>query len=218
MKSTGNPQRQSIRLSAYDYTQPGAYFVTIVTAERQNRLGDISGGGMRLNTVGQMAQKEWQRLPTRFPGLALSEFVVMPNHFHGILIIEGEDAPALDTRSDGSGVGAQRDGSRPQSSFVSLRPYQAHHNDDYYPRDRHSDNAIPHRVDAGSVGAMVRAFKSSTTLRFHRLREGGPFPLWQRNYYEHIIRGPGDFDQIRAYILANPVQWELDQENAARFP
>ena len=159
--------RHSIRLDGYDYTQPGAYFVTIVTADRVNRFGVIAGGEMRLNAMGQMVEREWMRLPARFAGLAVDAFVVMPNHVHGVLIIGGS----------GGGDG---------------------------------DAERPH-VDPGSLGAIVRAFKSATTLRYHHARGTDPGPLWQRNYFEHIARGPGDLERIRAYILANPTNWAEDR-------
>ncbi len=166
-------QRRSIRLDGYDYTQPGAYFVTVVTADRENRFGTVTDGEMRLNGIGQMVLREWQRLPGRFPGLALDTFVVMPNHVHGVLVLSGAEG--------GMGEGV---------------PVHEH----------------PH-VDPGSVGAIMRAFKSATTLRYHRTRGTDPGPLWQRNYFEHIARGPGDLEKIRAYILANPANWEDDRDH-----
>ena len=90
--------------------------------------------------------------------------------------------------------------------------------------DASGDRNAPPQVDPGSLGVIVRAFKSSTTLRFHRMRAGGSGQLWQRNYYEHIIRGAADLDCIRAHILVNPASWACDQTNpnfsplASRLP
>jgi len=80
--------RRSIRLRGYDYTQPGAYYVTIVTQERECLFGEVVDGKMRLNRAGQVARREWERLPCRFPHIRLDAFIVMPNHIHGIIIID----------------------------------------------------------------------------------------------------------------------------------
>ena len=214
-------QRRSIRLDRYDYTQPGAYCVTIVTADRVNRFGTVTDGQMRLNLIGQMVLREWQRLPGRFPGLALDTFVVMPNHVHGVLVLGGADGGTGVGANVGADVGAQRPEHAPMPGTAALRPGGR---DDTNSITRPGDLAVstsetagsvpvndrPH-VDPGSVGAIVRAFKSATTLRYHRTRGTDPGPLWQRNFFEHIARGPGDLEKIRAYILANPANWEDDR-------
>ena len=204
MNSTAH-HRHATRKVGYDYTQAGAYFVTIVTAERAGRFGTIVDGEMNLNGVGQMLLNEWQRLPGRFSGLEVDAFMIMPNHIHGLLILY---PPSVVTTDDI--VGAQRDGSSPQPSIVPLRPHASRVGID-------DGDSAPH-VNTGSVGAIVRAFKSSTTLRYHRMRAAEPGLLWQRNYYEHIVRGSASLDHIRAYILINPTQWELDHENPDRIP
>jgi REP element-mobilizing transposase RayT len=226
----GLHHRRSIRLEGYDYTQAGANFVTLVTAGRVERFGTIVNGEMRLNPVGQMARREWLRLPGRFPGWAIAAFVIMPNHVHGVLVHTPEDAARTGAGDEsagagGSPVGAQRDGSIPWRSDGSLGrsgtvPGRGDRMVRCAPTTGAGDEsagagARPH-VDPGSLGAVVRAFKSSTTLRYHATRGTGPGPLWQRNYYEHIVRGPDDLERICAYILANPIQWELDYENPDR--
>lgn len=172
MHSPHLPKRRSIRLRDYDYTQAGAYFVTIVAADRADRFGFIQDGEMHLNPLGQCITREWQRLVARFEGLELDSYILMPNHLHGILML----FPARQPRAEPT-------------------------------------NTLPH-VDPQSLSAIIRAFKSSTTLLYHHMRGSGP--LWQRNYYEHILRGPSDLDNTRAYIFANPAQWELDHENLNR--
>lgn len=160
--------RRSIRVPGFDYTRSGLYFITIVTAGRVLRFGGIANCEVQLNPIGQMAQREWLRLPSRFPGLLIEDFVMMPNHLHGILML------------------GEQEGDRDQESS---------------------------QVEPGSIGAIIRAYKSSTTLRFHQLCPRDSTPLWQRNYYERIVRGLKDFDRIREYIQNNPSQWELDQEH-----
>ena len=172
--------------------------------------------------------------------MLIDAFVIMPNHLHGVLIHTPEDEGI-------PMVGAQRDGSRPISSGDTLRPSMdtqpcvsgkasSDRGQGDGPRIRFperaqrdgsgmmlmDDSLRPYmgsrpRVAPGSLGAVVRAFKASTTLRYHATRGTGPGPLWQRNYYEHIVRGQADLDRICAYILANPIQWELDDENPEQF-
>lgn len=216
MPATPLHHRRSIRLDGYDYTQSGGYFVTLVTAGRIARFGAVHDGEMRLNAVGEMVWREWQRLPGRFPGLVVDAFVVMPDHVHGVFFLVGaqrcDPGPSPETASlrpydddgDSDSVGAQRCDPGPSPETASLRPYQGESLPPYETaslRPYYDPHVVP-----GSVGAIVRAWKSSTTLRFHRMRDGSADPLWQRNYYEHIIRGPAELDRIRAYILANPAR------------
>jgi len=249
--------RRSIRLPGYDYTQAGAYFITIVTGERAEVFGKITGGEMALNVVGEMARREWRRLPGRFPGLELGEFQIMPNHVHGIIILPGAPTgvvivgaqqsyrppvPGTVTLRPGPGVitppegvartgaqrggskqrglvgslpGAQRDESRQQGLVGSLRPYE---NDDdgvrsFEENDGDGGRSFEDNVAAGSVGAIVRAYKSAVALRYNRMRLPAHGPLWQRNYYEHIIRCAGDLERLTSYILDNPLRWDIDQQN-----
>jgi len=175
--------RRSIRLKGYDYTQPGAYFVTICTQNHLFLFGDVVEGRMLLNDAGSMVQTVWEGLPRRFPNVQLDAYVVMPNHFHAIVIIVDVHPPV-----GAPLVGAQKGaGTRP----------------------------------APALGYIVGAFKSMTTneyIRGVRQFRWTPFParLWQRNYYEHIIRNEGELDHIRGYIVDNPLRWHLDRENPER--
>jgi REP element-mobilizing transposase RayT len=88
--TTFNPQKhhhRSIRLRGYDYTTPGAYFITLASWQRENIFGEILDGRIELNKFGQIAKQQWENLPCRFPHIDLDEFVIMPNHIHGIIII-----------------------------------------------------------------------------------------------------------------------------------
>ncbi len=183
--------RRSIRLPAYDYAQPGAYFVTVCTQDRQPVLGEVIGGEMVLSDPGQMVQAIWREMPQHYPGVEVDAFVVMPNHVHGIIILVG---PTPD-------VGATPCGC-PESSGQARGP-------------------APTRVTrAMSLADVVHRFKSMTTARY-RLgvsRDGWqPFAgrLWQRNYYEHIVRDEEELNRMRQYITDNPAQWDDDPENPA---
>ncbi|PIX48030.1 MAG: transposase, partial [Armatimonadetes bacterium CG_4_8_14_3_um_filter_66_20] len=154
--------RRSIRLPEYDYSTPGAYFVTICTQDRQCLFGDITDDAMRPNEAGRMVEAWWRELTSKFPTTSADAHILMPNHVHGIVAIEREDGAPL--------------------------------------------------------GAMVQWFKTMTTNAYIQgVRQDGwaPFPgrLWQRNYFERIVRDDDELFETREYIASNPVNWEHDEDN-----
>jgi REP element-mobilizing transposase RayT len=168
--------RRSIRLKGYDYSQAGAYFVTIVTWQRECLFGEIADGKMMLNEIGEIVREEWERTAMVRPNVELGEYVIMPNHVHGILVFV-----------DGGDVGATR---RVAPTSQTLQP--------------------------GSLGAIMAQFKSIATKRINGLQNVSGRPIWQRNYYEHIIRNEREMDRITRYIEANPLRWTDDGENPNR--
>jgi REP element-mobilizing transposase RayT len=169
--------RRSIRLQGYDYSQAGAYFVTVYAESRECLFGKIVNGEMRLNDAGRLVQDVWGNLPNHYAGVDLDAFVVMPNHIHGIVMIVG------------AGPRACPHTGQPQGVAPTL-----------------------------SLPDTVHRCKTLTTNRYMDgvKQHGWPlFPrrVWQRNYYEHIIRNDESLNRIREYILNNPVQWEMDREN-----
>ncbi len=183
-------RRRSTRLEGYDYSQAGAYFVTVVTQDRQCLFGEVRDYEMLWNEAGEMVRDVWKGLPNRFPNMKIDDFVVMPNHIHGIVEINDVGAPL---------VGALL--SRPE-----MLP---------------EGNGATTRV-APTLGAIVGAFKSLTTVRYTRGVRTNGWPaflerLWQRNYYEHIVRNNDSHDRIRDYIFGNPANWTRDQENPLRL-
>jgi len=179
--------RCSIRLKGYDYTQAGAYFVTIVTHDRECLFGEVVDGQMRLNPFGEIVREEWFRTAVVRPYVMLApdEFVVMPNHIHGIIWITG---------GRGDPVG---------------RPYDPVGR----PHDNDRDDQRSHGPAAGSVGAIIGQIKSIAAKRINALRGTPAAPVWGRNYYEHIIRYETSLNRIRRYIAANPSQWAEDHEH-----
>ncbi len=169
--------RRSIRLKGYDYSQPGAYFVTICTHQRRCLFGDVVDGEMRLNEAGGMVEWTWYDLPNHIDNIELDAFVVMPNHVHGIIII----------REPVVGAGSVGAGSEPAPTTK-----------------RHG------------LPEIVRQFKTFSARRINRWRGTPGTPVWQRNYYEHIIRDEQSLNRIRQYILENPIRWQLDRENPDR--
>jgi len=188
LANLGPSRRRSLRLKGYDYAEAGAYFVTAVTQDRRCLFGEIIGGEVRLSEAGRMAVAVWDSLPDRFAGLALDAFIVMPNHIHGVI----DMAPPTGTpRRSGNTV----PGDRPRAT-----------------------TRVAPTPDGYALSDVVHAYKSSTTAHYaRRVTADGwpPFPgrLWQRNYYEHVVRGDDDLDRIRTYIQENPLKWELDTEN-----
>ncbi len=178
----------SIRLRGYNYSQAGAYFVTICTRNRQCLFGEIVDGVMQLNNVGEIVKSVWVGLPNHFPDIALDAFVVMPNHIHGI--INRGEASADENRSTVS-----------NTKRANASPLQSS-----YP---------PHGTYPGSLGAIVQNFKSVSTRKINHLKKIPEMPVWQRNYYEHVIRNEKSLNSIRRYISENPQRWTYDEENPA---
>jgi REP-associated tyrosine transposase len=168
-------------LPEYDYSQPGAYFVTIVTHERRSLFGAIVNNNMRRSKRGAIAEACWHRIPEHFSRVELGAFVVMPNHVHGILIFHDREA------ADSPPVGARH--------VVPL------------PGTRRFGMPQP-----GSLSTVIQQYKASVT-RDARSRFGGRSPIWERNYYEHVIRDEADWDRLHRTIEANPMRWDEDEEN-----
>ncbi|MDX2231858.1 MAG: transposase [Leptolyngbyaceae cyanobacterium bins.349] len=186
--------RRSLRLKGYDYASPSAYFITICTQNRACLFGEIDNGVMQLNDAGQMVQRVWVDLPQRFPAIELNAFVIMPNHIHGIIQFT-HDAIA--------GTG-ERAGTRPapteeQNNLVGVPLV-----------------GTPVTEPGATLGEIVGTFKSISTHEYAiamKQRHWEPFHrrLWQRNYYEHIIRDTISFEKIEDYVQTNPQRWHLDQ-------
>jgi len=183
--------RHTTRLPGYDYTQPGGYYVTIVTRGREPVLGAVVAGSVALSIPGVIVQKAWCDLPQHFANVRLDEFVIMPNHVHGIIMIVAGDR-VTPGETDGFCRGRSVLGEAPVIPTTDL----------------------PLRADRGhGLPEIVRAFKSFSARRINTIQNTPGQPCWQRNYYEHIIRSETELQKIRQYIRNNPRQWELDAEN-----
>jgi len=180
---TYNPQihhRRSIRLKNYDYSQAGLYFVTICTQNRLCLFGNIGDGEMNLNDAGKMVRTIWDQIPAHYCGVEIDQFVVMPNHIHGIIAIVGAGPRACP-------VGGQ-------------------------PGDGQPRGVAP---TGFSLPNVVHRFKTMTTKKYTdgvKHNDWQPFPakLWQRNYYEHVVRNEEDYLKIADYIQTNPKRWQED--------
>ena len=194
MKSNFDPKkhhRRSIRLKGYDYSSEGAYYVTIVIQGRDHLFGKAVDEEMILNDAGQMIVKWWNELPNKFPNVLLGEFVVMPNHFHGILFIV-------------------------ETVGVDLRVCPD--DEENKPTQKGEHTGSPLRKPDAPLSQIIQWFKTMTTNEYIRgVKQSNwkPFAgkLWQRNYYEHIIRNEKELQQKTDYILDNPSRWDDDEEN-----
>ena len=222
-------RRRSIRLPRYDYTTPGAYFVTICTWNRACVLGDIANDEMDLSVAGQVTQDVWEELPDHYPHVRLDAWVIMPNHVHGIIVLTDTDVL---TRAPNTGVGAglkpaPTDGNagdiRVEAGSVGAGSVEA--------GSVGVDLVEAGLVEAGLVGAgfkpaptdrntvhhglpeIVRAFKTFSARRINALHGTAGAPFWQRNYYEHIVRDEAELNRIRQYIMDNPARWHEDPDN-----
>jgi len=192
--------RRSIRLKRYDYSQAGAYFVTIRTQNRERLFGDIVDGVMRLNDAGQMLKKWYLELERKFYDIRCDEYMVMPNHFHFIIINVGADLRVCPGDDGCPGDGQSH-------RIAPTKPGE--HTTGEHTTGEHTGSPLQD---------VVRWFKTMTTNAYIRGAKQSGWPrfdgkLWQRNYYEHIIRDDESLNRIREYIINNPLQWELDQEN-----
>jgi len=148
--------RRSIRLVGYDYSQSGAYFITICTPNRECIFGEIVDRVMNYNELGNIARSYWQNLARHHPNIAIDEWIVMPNHLHGIIIIHESSKP---------------------------------------------------------ISEIIRGFKTFSARPINKYLDRKGYPLWQRNYYEHIIRSEDELNNVRQYMINNPTNWDTDKNN-----
>jgi putative transposase len=179
--------RRSIRLKGYDYSQAGAYFVTICICNKECLLGDIVDGEMRLSNYGNIAKKCWDDLPNHYSYIGLDAFIIMPNHVHGIIVIDYI-------------VGA---GFKPARFKPALL-------DNHVVNNRAGLKPAPTTKYYG-LPEIVRAFKTFSSRQINRVRNTPGVPVWQRNYYEHIIRNESELYKIREYIVGNSLNWKDDE-------
>lgn len=165
-------RRRSMRLKGHDYAQAGAYFITICTRGRHCLFGQVVNSEMYLNEYERIVEREWLRNATIRPSVILDEFVIMPNHFHGIVVLT--DARAT---------------------------------------HRVAPTERPNGPTPSSIGAIIGQFKSIVTKGINVVRGTRGVLVWQRNYYEHVIRSEWDINRAREYIVNNPAHWAEDEYN-----
>jgi len=180
--------RRSIRLKGYDYSQAGAYFITICCEHRICRFGKIENNEMILNELGNIAYNEWAKLAERFANFELDVFQMMPNHMHGIIVLKNVvGAGFTPAQNDDMVLGQRQVLGQPQGIALTT---------------------------VSTVGDIVGAYKSlvfNGCLEIYKSRNERMGKLWQRDYYEHIIRNEHSYQTISAYIINNPSKWGDDK-------
>ena len=181
-------RKNTLRLKGYDYSQEGAYFITICADNRELIFED--------KRFKEIVERCWMDTTRIRPNIELDEFVVMPNHIHGIIIIKYKRQ-------------------RPVGAYCNTppgKPGRANINSPL--RGKHLDKF---KSPSQTIGSIIRGFKSSSTKKINILRETPGMPVWQRNYHDHVIRDEKDLYSKRKYIRENPLKWELDEENPDNF-
>jgi putative transposase len=206
--------RRSIRLQGFDYSQPGAYFITMCAHNRECLFGDIIHEKMILNDAGIMTQTIWGEMPFHYKGIEIDEFVIMPNHVHGIVVINN--------------VGAGPRACPDSTTYGCLDATNGHHILNTCGGSMNGEKigqakglGQPQGVAPTgrlSLFDVVYRLKTMTTKRYiDAVKQLGwrsfQGKLWQRNYYEHIIRNDVELNGIREYIINNPLNWALDRDN-----
>ena len=192
-------RRSSLRLRGFNYASPGAYFMTSCTWRNHSILGDVVGGRVSLSPPGEIVTTCWKGISEHLPFAAVDVSIVMPNHVHGILFLQGEGALV-------GSVGATHAVSRRRAAGL-----------------RGTNGASPLRVSgrpsgpqAASLSAVVGAFKAACSRLVNQYRGTPGAPVWQRGFHEQVIRDEADLERIRRYIEHNPLRWAKDEEHPIR--
>ncbi len=229
------PNRRSIRLKDYDYSQAGLYFITICCQDRACLFGEIMGAKnisqsvgaknispvrqsakMVLNDAGKMAVKCWEEIPEHFKQVILHEYVIMPNHIHGIIELSvpvraKNISPAIQTDNCTQTVRAKNISQSIQT--INDLPTVGAKNISPLPippsTPASSPSPTPMQSPSQTIGSVIRGFKIGVTKWMRQNTD--IYYVWQRNYYDHIIRNEESYRRISEYILNNPAQWADDK-------
>ncbi len=210
-----NPQkyhRRSIRLQGYDYSQEGLYFITLCCQDRAHLFGEILDGEMIFNVAGLQAETCWQDIPNHFPNAILHEYIIMPNHIHGIIEFVGANQYSPNNNSPNNN---SPNNNSPNQKFSD-------NGNDVENNDKTKDlelvngtknfSPLPNatwRSPSKTIGSVIRGFKIGVTKWMRN--NTNVVNVWQRNYYDHIIRNEQDYERISEYIKNNPILWKEDR-------
>jgi len=211
-KYHGKYRIESTRLKNFDYGSNGVYFITIVTRDRDNFFGKIIDNEIKLTPAGKIVKKNWYKIPQKFTFIRLDEFVVMPNHIHGILWIEKTDGAG--DRSDGDNAGNRRDAINRVSTDT----------DTDTDTDTNTDmktESKPEKMIGGITGKnnpmlqnnisrVIRWYKGRCT---YEIKKFLTVFAGQSRFHDRIIRNENELNRIRKYIILNPRRWQKDRNN-----
>jgi hypothetical protein len=197
--------RHSTRLRGYDYSSSGAYFITANVQHRLCLFGAVDENGVQLNDIGKIAHQCWEDIPIHFPHIELDEFIIMPNHMHGIIFILPNDDDRGGVPNHDSRRGDPNDDNRRGVQLNAPTQNVPAKNDNYY------SNISPKKK---SLSVIVRTYKAAVTTI---CRENGLYHFkWQRNFHDRVIRSARELIATRKYIINNPVNWRRDKNKSAR--
>jgi len=194
------PRRRSIRLPDYDYAQAGAYFVTVVTQGRECLFGEVADDIMVPNALGRVVEEVWASVEGHFLGVQTDAFIIMPNHIHAIVVLTGATPEGAETAPIRDGL----DATDPSVGARSPRPPSP------------GPLTAPPRTGrpvSPTLGQVVAYLKYQSTKHINTLLGADPRRLWQRGYYERVIRNQKEYDAICRYLYDNPTHWAADREN-----
>ncbi len=170
---------ESLRLQGWDYSSPGYYFITICTKNREHLFGAIEDGKMCLSGMGKIAHRYWMEIPDHFPNIRLDQFVVMPDHIHGLLLVV---SPSFSVETLHCNVSTEKEGECDKAFYSRISP------------------------KPGTISAVIRSYKSICTKMIHKEFDSS-LQVWQTRFYDRIIRNKDHVNNVRQYILDNPGKW-----------
>ena len=185
----------SSRLQTWDYGTNGAYFITICTQNREHFFGVVQNGTVQLSEIGKIAEQLWLEIPNQFPFIELGNFVVMPNHVHGILIINKIVSPSVETR------------------FIASKNIEYIENKETrliasLPNKNGGFSGDKNPMLNDTISKIIRWYKGRCTFECRKINSDFS---WQSRFHDHIIRNSKSFDIIQNYIFENPMNWEKDK-------
>lgn len=200
----------STRLANWDYGSNAPYFVTICTKSRKHYFGDIAACQMHQSSIGQLVELFWHEISIHFPFVILDAFIVMPNHIHGIIVIDKNGDNGGDGRNGRNGDTQGTQGTRGTRDAVETPNLGVS-----TPNPERSDllsqtDAATQKWKSGTLGVILNQFKRICTIN---ARNSDPEFGWQSRFHDHIIRDEKSFERIRNYILTNPQNWNKDKFN-----
>ena len=197
---------QTTRLQNWDYGNNAPYFITVCTKNRFNYFGEIKNGELKLNEIGSLADHFWKEIPIKFPYAKLDDFIVMPNHIHGILFIEKSVETRLiasNNKNDLQNVETQFIASNIDNNFNSeetrlIASLQG----------GVTKNMNPMLNE--NVSKIIRWYKGRCSFEIRKITDDFG---WQHRFHDHVIRDSKSFETIKNYIVNNPYTWETDMFN-----
>jgi REP element-mobilizing transposase RayT len=184
-------RKNSLRLKNFNYSSARAYFITICTYERTHLLGKINNGKMILNLFGQIVSHKWKNIPRHFKNAQLFEFQIMPDHIHGIICLMNKinNCTRVGVKHSRQDFSKKSVNNAKNASLLQPWPYN-------------------HGTKPGSISAIIQKFSSITTRKINQIRHTPGSKLWQRGYYDRIIRNKEELIAIQKYIINNPENWK----------